>query len=197
MRSTAIELVDRRACPVCGTPTEQIVLDLAYEVPPISDYLERFYGGALDPVRLRGERYRLASCASCTLTYQVGVPDEAFLAELYDEVLAADPEEVRSGRGLAVRQGYAHQVEQFLVHFGRPPDEVQVLDFGAGQSPWLDMAAAWGCATTAIELSAAKATTASDAGHEVVTLGEAITGLAIAEAAMASIESGEAVTAAG
>lgn len=145
-------LVVRSGCPVCGRRTAPF-LSIPFDGPPMVDYLDHFYCGRLDTAPLTGERYELAECDGCGLVYQLHVPDERYLDHLYGSAAFADPDAVRSTRGLAVRRAYAHDVEQFLKFFDTPAHDVHVLDFGSGTALWLDMAKAYGCRTTGSEMT--------------------------------------------
>src|SRR5690348_5402241 len=144
----AVGFVQRQRCPACGHPESRKLLDLPFDRPPISSYLESFYSGRIDPGGLEGGRFVIVRCNACELLFQQDVPDDAFLGYLYDDAVADI--EAYSARGLRVRQGYSFQVEQILKYWKSPPDEVEVLDFGAGGGDWLSMAAAYGCRTYAV-----------------------------------------------
>jgi SAM-dependent methyltransferase len=147
---------------VCGSTSARPLLDLPYDAAPLDRYLRVFYAGRLDPERLAGNRYRLVACEACGLAYQRDVPDPSFLAELYGELIDETEAELQQRRGLAVRQAYASQVEQAIAFWGRPPTELEVLDFGAGAGMWLRFARAYGCRTTAVELTAGDAVEGAD-----------------------------------
>lgn len=161
-----VVLVERECCPVCNAPAPEPLLDLPYDSGRIAKYLTDFYGGRLNTTGLRGARYRIAQCSSCTLVYQVGVPTEPFLQHIYGDAALADPAHIARIRGLDVRRSYAHEIERFIIHFGGEPAAVSVLDFGSGTGLWLQMASAFGCRTSAAELSATGRERAHVAGHE-------------------------------
>lgn len=131
-------------------------------------YLERHYEGRLDRSLLVGACYRVIECTACGVLYQSQVPGPDLLAHLYGEATTIDPAELAARRGLAVRVGYAEQIERALRHLGRPPEQVRVLDMGAGHGDWLRMAAAFGCRTAATELDPGRAERLAEQGHEVL-----------------------------
>ncbi|MBS1837859.1 MAG: methyltransferase domain-containing protein [Actinobacteria bacterium] len=160
-------LARRETCPGCGCPRSIRLLDLPFAEPPLSHYLLTFYKGHVDPKRLGDERYQLDRCEGCSLVFQRFVPDGDFLLELYDTILAANPDErdgLNRSRGLRVRQRYSHDVEQLIKYHGLPPSEISVMDFGAGYGMWLQMAEAYGCTVAATEISHHKSERARAAG---------------------------------
>lgn len=55
----------------------------------------------------------------------------------------------------------------------KPPHEMEVLDFGMGWSEWLQMARAWGCRVTGMELSEERVRHARSLGIEIIDLDDA------------------------
>lgn len=166
----AVGFVQRNQCPVCDSADFHMLLDLAFDCVPISSYLDSFYSGRIDPQELGGGRFVLSKCVQCELVFQRYVPDDEFLGYLYDN--SVGDSEIRPGRGLRVRQGYSFQVEQLLKYWDAPPDQVEVLDFGAGGGDWLSMAAAYGCKTFAVELSISTRDALARRGQTVLDPGE-------------------------
>jgi SAM-dependent methyltransferase len=158
--------VQRTRCPVCDSADSRELLDLPFDHPPMSSYLESFYGGRIDPQGLTGGRFVLLKCAGCELIFQRDIPDDELLAYVYGN--AVGDIDVRPGRSLRVRQGYSFQVEQLLKYWKTPPDQVEVLDYGAGGGDWLTMAAAYGCRTYAVELSLSRQDALERRGHTVL-----------------------------
>jgi SAM-dependent methyltransferase len=160
-----IVLERRSTCPVCRAPTVQKVLDLPYDGPPLARYLEHFYDGAVDPRRLAGQRYELERCPHCGLIFQATVPPPALLASIYGRDVS---EVVAASRGLRVRQRYAYEVEELVKYHAKPPGELRVLDYGAGAGMWLQMAAAYGCRTSATEYEGSQAHALRDRAVDVL-----------------------------
>ena len=146
-------LTNRASCPACRASGRQLLLDLPYDGDPIAAYLLGFYGGAVDPGRLTGQRYRLVACTDCGLLYQETIAAEPLLEELYGRGVADVADAVRRARGLSVRQAYANDVEQLIKYHGLAPHELRVLDYGAGAGAWIRMADAYGCHVSAAEFS--------------------------------------------
>jgi len=160
----------RNSCPVCRSGESRQLLDLAFDSPPIDSYLKTFYDGRLDPAQLSGGRFVLSRCASCELVFQRDVPDDDFLSDLYGAIVRGSGSE--GSRGLRVRQGYSFQIEQVLKHWNLPPEQVQILDFGAGAGDWLNMAAAYGCSTYAVELAPSRQAVLAGRGQTVLEIAD-------------------------
>ena len=142
-----------------------MLLDLPLHEPPLSLYMEAFYGGRIDPHRLRAGRYVLLECSSCRLLYQRDIPRASLLIEIYDSPVHAEVTRSRSPRD---RAAYASQIESLLAYLRLPSRDVRVLDYGAGLGDWLSVAAGRGCVTFAAELSSDKSRRLAAAGHEIL-----------------------------
>lgn len=171
-----LELVERTECPVCRCDAPDPFLALPYSRGPISEYLRSHYEARLDPLRLGGWSYELVDCPGCTLVFQRWAPAPSALRELYGGMQDRDRERVSAVRGIDVRVRYSYDIERLIRYSGRSPADVSVLDFGAGTGLWLDMAAAMGCRTEAVELSDAAARDLASTGHRVVNLDELAAG---------------------
>lgn len=144
---------DRRdRCPVCGSDHGEVLLDRAFDDVEIAAYLTDFYADALDPSRLSAGRFVLLRCTTCGLVFQRDVLDAVGLDHLYSRVAAGSLDAAQRRRGLPERRTYSFQIEQAIKYFGVEPWKLDVLDFGSGWELWLDMAAAYGCRTTGVEI---------------------------------------------
>lgn len=146
----------RDTCPTCQSPGAAPIVDLPFDDPPLTTYLQAFYDGRVSPEALAAGRYALIDCTNCGLLYQRDVPGPELLRLLYDDVLL-DGKAGRAARGLQERRGYAFQVEEMLKYFGGHPADVRVLDYGMGWGNWLQMAQAYGCCAAGTELSGTRA----------------------------------------
>lgn len=165
-------LGERTECPVCQFGASDPFLGLPFDHGPIARYLRNHYEGRLDPSRLTTRAFELIECPRCTLVYQRWTPDESALWELYGTLQRWDNEEVAQRRGLDVRLRYAYDIERVIRYTDRPPSDVSVLDFGAGTGLWLQVAAALGCRTSAVELNEAASKELRSAGHQIPALEE-------------------------
>jgi SAM-dependent methyltransferase len=164
-------LTERASCPGCHGTTARRLIDLPFSDGPLAAYLNSFYAERLAPSRLESHHYQLDACDECGLLFQRQVPTTTFLSELYDDLAIGDDAVVRADRGLPVRRGYAHDVEQLINYWKLPPKDLSVLDYGAGFGLWLQMASAFGCRTTAAEFSPTKARLAQSRGDQVISTG--------------------------
>ena len=82
----------RKCCPACGADGK-ITVELPYDEPPISTYLQEFCANhpdcSFEP--LAGTAYRLAECPECGSIYQAAVPGPAFLEQFYAKGLYGRP----------------------------------------------------------------------------------------------------------
>lgn len=166
-------MVPRERCPACGEPGGETLYDRPYDAPPISTYLERYYGahGAFDPAPLAGARFQLAGCRRCGLIWQRLAPDEALARRLYEVWI--DPETARrrflDGRSLKNQSRCAGELMLVLGLLGRRPREVALLDFGMGWGKWVLMARAFWCPAWGMELSPARLAHARELGLPTLT----------------------------
>jgi 2-polyprenyl-3-methyl-5-hydroxy-6-metoxy-1,4-benzoquinol methylase len=149
-------MIPRDNCPACGQTNARLQTDLAYNAPPLSDYLAMFYRTypQCDFHSLDADRFRLFECAHCGCVFQNPVPDDAFLARFYGQGLygtSAEP---------AHSPVDPYQVQQLMrelmmvVRFLQPRvPRPRVLDFGTGDGQWALLAAASGLDVHASDLS--------------------------------------------
>lgn len=166
--AAAGRLVLRDRCPACGEPGGELLYDRPYDQPPISTYLERYYGaqGGFDPAPLAGGRFQLAGCGRCGLVWQRQAPDEALAHALYEVWI--DPQAARrrflDGRTVKNQSRCAGELMLVLRMLGRRPPEVALLDFGMGWGKWCLMARAFWCPVWGMELSPSRLTHARELG---------------------------------
>lgn len=153
--------VYRERCPACTSKTNNIIFSSSLTSPPISEYLEAFYApqGGIELSSLEGGQYVLMECVQCGLIFQRVALSNRLMHKLYAEWI--DP--IRSLAIYEAETGIKHVLAQIrqiadLIHFiGRPPSQIQVLDFGMGWGHWCRLAAAMGINVLGHELSLAKA----------------------------------------
>ena len=76
----------RSSCPACNHADHEVVADLPYDTPPISEHLTAFYPPTLSSLlaSLRGSRFRVARCQACATHFQSHAPDPQWLAAFYN-----------------------------------------------------------------------------------------------------------------
>lgn len=148
---TAADFVTRKSCPACRSTSGEVVVDLPYTEPPLSDYLTAFYGdaaaGQLGPIP--SGRYRLLRCADCETTYQATVPPAAWLARFY--ALIQEPDESTWPTFLFEQQSReVAMLARALDEQGLPK---KALDYGVGTGAWARLARAAGFDVTGMDVA--------------------------------------------
>lgn len=164
--------IDRSTCPVCGSSELGELYRTPYMRPPIRTLLEHHAttAQAIDWGPFEGVDYVLRECRSCTLIFQQLVPNEALAAIVYEQWPDPDWALQRRERHAAARMGqYALEVMQVIEFFGRPPEELRVLDFGMGWGHWVRMARAFGCRAFGLEISQSRLDHAAAVGIDVLS----------------------------
>lgn len=148
-------MVAREKCPACRRTGAPVIVELPFDAPPLSLYLQNFYRPypQCDFSSLADERYRLAECPDCGCIHQNPVPVDAFLTSFYETGLYGSPR-------AEPKPVDPYQVEQIMreltmvVRFLQPRvARPSVLDFGTGDGQWAQLAAAAGLDTHACDLS--------------------------------------------
>ncbi|MFB6107130.1 MAG: class I SAM-dependent methyltransferase [Halobacteriaceae archaeon] len=158
----------RERCPVCsGEPTETLV-DLAYTEPPLSEFIEGYYGGRVDVSHLEDGTYRIDYCADCDLYWKAYVLDDDGMAALYAEWIPdADSAYYRAAKydWSAVSTRMEH-FSRIVGRLDRHPSDLAVLDYGMGWGPFARVANAAGCAVYGYEVADRKVRVARENGIE-------------------------------
>jgi len=145
--------IRRHRCPSCLGNAFQVVCAEPYSSRGIQAYLERQYDGNASAAANDSE-YALAKCAQCGLAFQVHVPNDALLTEVYGPWSSGTALEVEHRNYSLDEYRYlAEQVQFVIEYFGRAPAELEVLDFGFGWAHWARMAMGFGCNVSGVELS--------------------------------------------
>jgi SAM-dependent methyltransferase len=163
----------RELCPGCHHDSCSQLYTASLSYPPISEYLEAFYApqGGIDLSSLKGGQFVLMECGQCGLIFQREILSERLMYRLYEEWI--DPK--RSLETYEAETGMNHVMAQIrqiadLIHFiGRPPKQIQVLDYGMGWGHWCRLASAMGLDVNGHELSLAKAEHAAIFGIKNLT----------------------------
>jgi SAM-dependent methyltransferase len=149
----AAATIRRHRCPSCLGSAFQVVCAEPYSSPGIQAYLRRQYDGNASAAANDSE-YALAKCAQCGLAFQVNVPNDALLTEVYGPWSRGTALEVEHRNYSLDEYRYlAEQVQFVIEYFGRAPAELEILDFGFGWAHWARMAMGFGCNVSGVELS--------------------------------------------
>lgn len=159
----------RPHCPLCGATKTRSLLELPFTAPPLSDFLQNYYGGRVPLDALSAGTYRLCVCETCGAGYQAELLDDAGMEALYETWINAEASfQKKQTAPLSVRVGYARQCTQIVKAVGKPPHEIRALDLGMGWGTWLLMARAFGMQTFGLELSTRRIEHAQAHGLTVV-----------------------------
>lgn len=160
----------RDHCPGCASSSLSSLYQESFSSSGIKNYLGRHYEGRASSTADAGA-YELVSCNSCMLTFQKYVPADQLLSEIYNAwIPGTDMDRIGRNYSLDSYRNIAEQVQFFIEHFGLPPAELDVLDFGFGWAHWSRMAMGYGCQVWGVELSQERLEHGKSVGIKVVDL---------------------------
>lgn len=169
--------LERARCPVCRSGRLDELYRRPYASGPVREFLFRYYGlagrGSAEgwEERFAGAEYVLQGCADCRAVSQRFAPGPELAAELYAGWI--DGEGGSAGRPFdehVQRLREAAALTAFLLrhHRASRPDQLEVLDFGAGWGAFAHALRACGCRVTAVEPSATRADRLRQSGFPVL-----------------------------
>lgn len=162
----------RNACPVCSSNNYEILHEESYASDGISHYLKEFYipQGYIDFNYLEGMTYTLIQCKNCRLIFQKEVPNDELLHVLYDQWIdPAKALERNKSHDLSYRVMRLEEVLGIIMYFNKPPQNLEVLDFGMGWGSLCVQFKALGVNAKGVELSIPRKLFAESQGVEVVS----------------------------
>jgi SAM-dependent methyltransferase len=170
MKHNDIQLMRKREyCPSCHSTSFVPLYSESFSGSGIKKYIDTHYKGRASRSSLDGFNYELVQCANCNLAYQIYVPTDRLLSEIYDVWIPKSArEELRGAHNLDDYRYLSEQVQFFIQHFRLPPHSINVLDFGFGWAEWAKMAMAYGCDVAGSELSQERIEYARSIGLKVV-----------------------------
>lgn len=151
----AVDLVERKTCPLCDRRQGRLICDIPFEAPGLRAFLQQFYAGRMPADILDGQHYRVVRCNSCGFMYQDRILDEDGMQALYQDWIdqSASLRKKQAARASLYRK-YARQIEIISSVLPQTPVESRILDFGMGWGYWSRMAQAHGYRVEGLELSA-------------------------------------------
>jgi 2-polyprenyl-3-methyl-5-hydroxy-6-metoxy-1,4-benzoquinol methylase len=170
--------VERSLCPGCGGSVGATLFECSYADDPIHEVVRSAYPAMTDSeeAAIGSARYILDKCARCGLVWQRFAPNPELLGRLYE--VWSEPEQLHERQDtLRHGQSYAQEVMLVLEHFGDPPRELSVLDFGSGWGRWPRMAAAFGCQAYGADLSSDQSAWAAAQGVTMIDPADLPSGL--------------------
>ncbi len=169
MQHNDIQLMRKREhCPSCRSTCFVSLCTESFTGPGMRKYIDTHYKSRAS-INLDGFSYELVQCAECNLAYQIHVPTNSLLSEIYDVwIPQSTREERRATHNLNYYRYLSEQVQFFIQHFHLPPSSINVLDFGFGWAEFAKMVMAYGCNVAGSELSQERIGYARSIGLEVV-----------------------------
>ncbi len=163
----------RDTCPVCDQETGDVFYCKGLLESPVIDFIESHYRaqGHCDRAILQGTDYELSECGRCRLTYQVNVPLEHTLVNIYTKMISADF--LRDFEKKKLTLGNFNNVSGELLSLFRMsrkrPTDIKFLDYGFGYGRWASVARAMGAQVYGTEIGDDKRAAASALGIRFLT----------------------------
>lgn len=171
MQNNDIQLLKKREhCPSCHDTKSMPLYSESFSSEAIKKYFDMHYHGRA----LRNfddYSYELVQCTNCNLAYQLYVPTDDLLSEIYDVWIPNSAREELQGAPLDLDyyRYLSEQIQFIIQYFQLPPDSINVLDFGFGWAEWSKMAMGYGCNVVGTELSQERVEYAQSIGLKVIT----------------------------
>jgi hypothetical protein len=160
----------REHCPCCHSTKYRTLYSESFTEDSIKKYLDTHYQGRVS-FDFDGYLYELAQCQNCTLVYQIYVPKDQLLAEIYDVWIPKNSrEQLLRTYYLEYYRYLSEQIQFIIQHFNLPPHEIKVLDFGFGWAEWAKMAMGYGCDVAGSELSQERILYAKSIGLKIIDI---------------------------
>lgn len=162
----------RTECPVCGDTQTIRIYARRYDEDPVRSLVDSNFSrqGVVNWGLLAGIPFEVDKCATCDLIFQVQMPNDAMLEEIYTRMITAgflDEYE----RGLLTLDQFHRIAGEFTVLFemiGKHPADITMLDFGVGQGRWARVARGMGATVYCTEIGDDKKALARTLGLEVI-----------------------------
>jgi transcription elongation factor Elf1 len=162
-------LNQRTHCPGCESSEFDALLKAPYSDPLLRRYFSDHYGSHVDISAVADGSFTLVRCRVCHLAFQLEVPNDPLLGEIYDKWIdPSEQERLHNSYTLNDYRYLAEQIQLLIQLLQRPPAAIEVLDFGMGWAEWACMARGFGCRVAGAELSQARTQSALALGIEVV-----------------------------
>ena len=164
-----IELYRRSQCPVCAASDADTVFQQPFADAGLMRFIDGFYHHRLDMALLANDLYQIDKCRQCGCLFQVFVLNSAGQAALYGEwVDSLASLQKKQNAPTKLFRKYAGQLETIGRLLKRPPNQIEVLEFGIGWGYWSRMATAFGYNVQGLELSPERIDHARQLGVEVI-----------------------------
>jgi hypothetical protein len=162
----------RDACPVCFGHDATVFYSAPFDSGPVRGFIESHYAtqGRIDWSLLQGTDFALAGCPVCDLIYQVAVPNDALLENIYTRMINADFLRPLEQQMLTLPNFHqvAGELSVLFELIGKPCASIRFLDYGFGYGRWARVARAMGAEVFATEIGDDKAQAAADIGITMI-----------------------------
>lgn len=164
--------VSRNSCPCCHSTAGDEFCRIPYTEDPLREYLVSFYSpqGGVELKYLSMQDYVLIDCDNCGLIYQKEIPGDFLMHKLYEEWINSKKvfDLIERTRGIDYFSRLGSEIVRIVKLLGRPPMELQLLDFSMGWGHWCRIARSFGCSVHGTEFSKARINYAKSTGVHVI-----------------------------
>lgn len=150
-------LITRTNCPTCNKVSFKEIYSLPYNSPKMIFFLENYYQKDLEIKKIENYQYRLIECSNCNLIFQEQIPDKKFSEQLYENVIDKE-------NSFSKKEDFEKRWHQKLNYelkliqnlFNKKPQDISILEFGAGWGYWSKYLEKNGFNVSAFEVSASR-----------------------------------------
>lgn len=160
-------LYTRDNCPICKSNDFKMIFKEPYNSKGIENYLTQHYNGKSGKVNFDGFYFEIVTCLHCHLSFQLNVPTQELLVEIYDNWITEEDEHLKHFKDYRY---IADQIQFVIHHFNLSPSKLHILDFGFGWAEWAKMAMAFGCNVSGSELSEERKNYGKSIGIKILDL---------------------------
>lgn len=156
----------RDSCPICGLSSTSTVFVVPYDASEVIDFLDSYYDGRVDIGYISDEDLEIEYCDDCDFFWHKRILDGSGMEALYDEWISPDESRER-WNDWRRREEVVIRASHIPTYFDCPPEELQVLDYGAGWGVFSLVANAYGCNVEVFEFSESRQSWLSQRGLRV------------------------------
>ena len=127
-------IILRDKCPICNCASSKIIFNHNFNEELIKEYMDVAYQGNSDIEFLEDVNFMIVTCKRCNFSYQKYVLNEVRLDELYNKWINPDlAKEWNDNSDKAqIKQTFLNMLKYAKHHLRMKPENIRVLDYGAG-----------------------------------------------------------------
>jgi 2-polyprenyl-3-methyl-5-hydroxy-6-metoxy-1,4-benzoquinol methylase len=167
-------LVERKKCPACSNKHYKMLYSIPYKNNDLRSHLLKFYSEQGNPKieKLDSFNFELAECLNCKFIYQLNIPDDDFLLELYTVWIneAKVFEKYERFRSLYKINSYNSLLLDVILYLRRR--DIDCFDYGFGYCHLLIQAQLLGMNTYGTEINPLQIDRAEKIGIKVIDFNE-------------------------